>query len=155
MMERWTWDKDPKNYLPYYFHEPFWHDSPRSIDARRIHTSYSRLNCSKKTDLFYIYAAKKLTKTPWRYYIMSHDIKTVMWIRIDRMRIRIHKIWSILVSDLQNIISYKKSPRNLLVKLYFSLNFIPLDPDPRTQMNADPTGSESTSLHKKYNFDPS
>ena len=31
-----------------------------------------------------------------------------------------------------------KPPKTLLVKLCFSLNFIPLDPDPRTQMNADP-----------------
>ena len=30
----------------------------------------------------------------------------------------------------------------MLVKLYFSLHFIPLNPDPRTKMNADPTGSE-------------
>ena len=37
-----------------------------------------------------------------------------------------------------------------MVKLCFSLNFIPLDPDldPRTQLNADPTGSGSTSLDK-------
>ena len=40
----------------------------------------------------------------------------------------------------------------LLVKLCFSLHFIsdyiPLDPDPRTQMNPNPTGSGSTSLIK-------
>ena len=35
-----------------------------------------------------------------------------------------------------------------MVKLCFSLSFIPLDPDPRTQMNADPTGSGSTSLYR-------
>ena len=37
----------------------------------------------------------------------------------------------------------------MLVKLCFSLHFKPLDPvpDPRTQMNADPTGSGSTSLY--------
>ena len=34
----------------------------------------------------------------------------------------------------------------MLVKLCFSLHFIPLDPDPRTQMNPDPTGSGSASL---------
>ena len=49
----------------------------------------------------------------------------------------------------------------MLVKLCFPLYFIPLDPDPWTQINADPTGSGSTSLqrdkmtkilldHKKY-----
>jgi len=35
----------------------------------------------------------------------------------------------------------------VFVKLCFYLHFIPLDPDTRTQMNADPTGSGSTSLH--------
>jgi len=40
-----------------------------------------------------------------------------------------------LVSDLKTIISYKKTQKNLLVKLCLSLIFIPLDPDPRTQMN--------------------
>ena len=75
----------------------------------------------------------------------------VMWIRIERIRIWIHKIWSMRIriqdknhqrkkyfqictltlelpffsSDLKNIISYKKN-----VKLCFSLNFISLDPDP-------------------------
>ena len=34
----------------------------------------------------------------------------------------------------------------MLVKLCFSLNLIPVDPDPRTQLNASPTGSGSTSL---------
>ena len=34
----------------------------------------------------------------------------------------------------------------MLVKLCFSLHFMPLNPDPPTQMNADPTGSGSTSL---------
>ena len=47
----------------------------------------------------------------------------------------------------------------MLVKLCFSLHFIPLDPDPGTQMNADPTGSGSTSLiyrikHLKYTVYP-
>ena len=45
--------------------------------------------------------------------------------------------------------------KNMLVKLCFSLHFIPLDPDPhsesdpdpRTQMNANPTGSGYTSLN--------
>ena len=38
----------------------------------------------------------------------------------------------------------------MLVKLFFFLQFIPLDPapDPRTQINADPTGSAS--LDKRY-----
>ena len=38
----------------------------------------------------------------------------------------------------------------MLVKLYFSLNCIPLDPDPRTQMNPEHTGSisRSTTLAK-------
>ena len=36
----------------------------------------------------------------------------------------------------------------MFVKLCFSLHFIPLDPDPRTQMNADPTGSTSLMLRK-------
>ena len=40
----------------------------------------------------------------------------------------------------------QKTPKNLMVKLCFSLYFIPLDPDQRTQMNADPTGSESILL---------
>ena len=34
----------------------------------------------------------------------------------------------------------------MLVKLCFFVYFIPLDPDSGTQMNADPTGSGSTSL---------
>ena len=58
-----------------------------------------------------------------------------------------------LVSDLRNIISYKKEPNNLLVKLSFSLKFKPLDPDPRTQLNADPTGSRSTKLIERYRYD--
>ena len=33
-----------------------------------------------------------------------------------------------------------------MVKLCFFFHIIPLDPDPRTKMNADPTGSGSTSL---------
>ena len=52
-------------------------------------------------------------------------------------------IATFLGSVLKNIISNEK--KKLLVNLYFSLNFIPLDPDPRAQMNADPTGSGSTS----------
>ena len=89
-----------------------------------------------------------------------------MWIRIDRMRTRIQdnkitklisinllkvekkkyifksiaKPWRLatfLGSELKNIISNAKKP-NFLVKL---LHFIPLDP--RTQRNAEPTGSGS------------
>ena len=40
------------------------------------------------------------------------------------------------------IFPVRQTPKNMLVKLYFSLHFIPLNPDPRTKMNADPTGSE-------------
>jgi len=38
----------------------------------------------------------------------------------------------------------------MLVKLLFFLHFILLDPDPQTEMNADPTGSGSTSLVCRY-----
>ena len=48
-----------------------------------------------------------------------------------------------LGSDFNNIFSYENKPKNVLVQLCFSLHFIPLDPDPRTQMNSDPTGSTS------------
>ena len=42
----------------------------------------------------------------------------------------------------------KKKKKKSLVKLCISLHFIvPLDPDPRTLMNPDPTGSGSTPLH--------
>ena len=40
-------------------------------------------------------------------------------------------------------ISYEKKEQNVLLKLCFSLIFIPLDPDRRTRMNVDPTGSTS------------
>ena len=47
--------------------------------------------------------------------------------------------------------------RFLLVKLCFYLHFIndflPLDPDPRTQMNPNPTGSGSTSVEKNISED--
>ena len=33
--------------------------------------------------------------------------------------------------------------KKLFIKLCFSLNFKPLDPDPRIKLNADPTGSTS------------
>ena len=100
-----------------------------------------------------------------------------MWIGIYRMRIRIHKIWSMLIQDnkitdlisnhilkvnnrifwnlylnlLDKLLFYNflpKNTKNMLVKLCFSLHFIPLgtDPDHQTQMNKDPTGSGSTSL---------
>ena len=36
----------------------------------------------------------------------------------------------------------------MLVKLCFSLHFVPLDPDPQTQMKADPNGSGTASLRK-------
>ena len=52
-----------------------------------------------------------------------------------------------LDSDLK--IKFPVKKRLLLIKLcFFSLHFIPvdLDPDPRTQMNLDLTGSESTPL---------
>ena len=45
----------------------------------------------------------------------------------------------------KNIIFYENNPKTLLVELCFSLHFIPLDPDPRTQMIAYPTGSVSRS----------
>ena len=48
---------------------------------------------------------------------------SVMWFRIDCIRIRSYKIWW------KNIIFCKKTPKNLLAKLWVSLNFIPLDPD--------------------------
>ena len=42
--------------------------------------------------------------------------------------------------------------KKLYDKLCFSLNCIPLDPDPWTHMNVDPTGSRSTSLNKRLWF---
>ena len=42
------------------------------------------------------------------------------------------------ISRLEKYNFLHKKPKNVLVKLCFSLNFIPLDPDPRTQLNADP-----------------
>ena len=41
----------------------------------------------------------------------------------------------------------------MLVKLCLSLHFIPLDPDPQTQMNADPTGSGFGSTSLSYYVD--
>ena len=50
-----------------------------------------------------------------------------------------------LGSDLKNIMSYEKKKKKMLFKLCFSLHIIPLDPDPRTQINVYPTGSGSRS----------
>ena len=45
-----------------------------------------------------------------------------------------------LGSDLKNIISYEKKPTELFwLKSAFPLHFIPLDPETRAQMKADPT----------------
>ena len=52
--------------------------------------------------------------------------------------------------DFQTYNLLKKTSTTLLVKLCLSLHFIPLDPDPQTQMNADPTESGSTSLNCLY-----
>ena len=94
---------------------------------------------------------------------------TVMWIRIDRMRIRIQEkkittfISNHLLKEEKNIsnlyinlrdkllfsftlekYNYLKKPKYLLVKLCFSHNFIPLDPNE--------CGSGSTSLLLMYRY---
>ena len=60
--------------------------------------------------------------------------------RMEKVAVSKHHHRLFLGSDLKNIISCEK--KILLVKLCFFLHvisdFIPLDPDPRTQINPDP-----------------
>ena len=76
-----------------------------------------------------------------------------MWIRIDRMRIRIHKVWSMRIririqdnKSQNHLLKVKK--KKIFSNLYLNLRDKLLILVSRTQLNADPTGSGSTSLDK-------
>ena len=67
--------------------------------------------------------------------ISNHRLKVIIFKSVPKLK----RLATFLGSDSKNIISYEKTRDNLLAELWFSLNFIPLYPDP--------TGSGSTSLH--------
>ena len=127
----------------------------------------------------------ELTWIKWeRTTLRRAQLESVMWIRIDCIRIRIRAgSRSMKSANFQNIFKFLKVKKTLnfqvplnllflrfrletfnflrksiflLVKLYFFLHFnsdfIPLDPDPRTEMNPDPTGSGSTSLVRIFSL---
>ena len=86
----------------------------------------------------------------------------VMWIRIDRMQITIHKIWSMwiriqnnkITKFIMNHLLKVKKKKKIISKLYLNLigwlnSAFPSMLYTWIQMNADPTGSGSTSLTRR------
>ena len=78
--------------------------------------------------------------------ISSHQENIGDDVLLFRFRLENYKFFPCIIGSAFFMFLFLRKREKRLVKLLFFLHFIPMDPDPQTKMNADLTGSKSTSL---------